>query len=173
MILTGNLVKLRALEKSDLDLLYNWENDTAIWKVSNNVLPFSKGSINQYIENEKDIYLDKQLRLIIVSKSENKPVGCIDLFEFDMRNQRAGLGILIANSDDRRNGYASDALEVVITYSFSTLLLHQLYCHIPSDNPSSIKLFEKHGFNCSGKQTDWIRTEDGWIDEYMYQLVRK
>ena len=173
MILTGELVKLRAVEKSDLDLLYSWENDTDIWKVSNNVLPFSKDSINHFIENERDIYLDKQLRLIIVSLSGNKAVGCIDIFDYDMRNQRAGLGILIANSDDRRNGFAADALEVVIRYSFSTLLLHQLYCHIPSDNHSSIKLFERHGFACTGKQADWVRTEDGWIDNFIYQLIRK
>ena len=55
------------------------------------------------IENERDIYLDKQLRLIIVSLIEEKVIGCIDLFEFDMRNQRASLGILIANSNDRRH----------------------------------------------------------------------
>ena len=55
MMLTGELVKLRALEKSDLDFLYKWENDTDIWKVSNNVLPFSKDTIAQFIENERNI----------------------------------------------------------------------------------------------------------------------
>ena len=173
MILTGELVTLRAIEKSDLNLLYDWENDTDIWKVSNTVVPFSKDSINQFIENEKDVYLDKQLRLIISSVSENKAIGCIDLFEFDMRHQRAGIGVLIADKLNRRKGFASDALEILIRYAFSTLLLHQLYCHIPANNMASIELFKKHGFECSGKQIDWIRNEDGWMDEYLYQLVKK
>jgi len=41
-MLRGENINLRALEPSDLDVLYNWENDTSIWKVSQTIAPFSK-----------------------------------------------------------------------------------------------------------------------------------
>ena len=48
---------LRALELSDIDLLYQWENDKNIWQVSNTLVPFSRYILKKYIENSfKDIY---------------------------------------------------------------------------------------------------------------------
>ena len=42
IILETDSVRLRALEPEDIDVLYKWENDTRIWKMSNTVAPFSK-----------------------------------------------------------------------------------------------------------------------------------
>ena len=172
MELTGKHIKLRALEPSDVDLIYNWENNTAIWKVSNTIVPFSKETISQFITYERDIYADKQLRLVICKIEDDKAIGTIDLFDFDMRHQRAGVGVLLAEESERKKGYASEALEIVINYGFTTLMLHQLYCNIPSDNVASVKLFEKHGFKRMGEKKDWIRSSEGWTDELLYQLIK-
>lgn len=75
----SELIRLRALEPEDVNILYKWENDTEIWKVSNTVAPFSKHMLRQFIENQqRDIYETRQLRLIIESKADGKPVGAID-----------------------------------------------------------------------------------------------
>ena len=85
----SELIRLRALEPEDVNILYKWENDTEIWKVSNTVAPFSKHMLRQFIENQqRDIYETRQLRLIIESKADGKPVGAIDLFDLDPYNCR-------------------------------------------------------------------------------------
>ena len=173
MELTGEHIKLRALEPTDVDLIYTWENNTAIWKVSNTIVPFSKETISQFISYERDIYADKQLRLVICKTEDDKAIGTIDLFDFDMRHQRAGVGVLLADESERKKGYASEALEIVIQYGFTTLMLHQLYCNIPSDNVGSVKLFEKHGFKRMGEKKDWIRSTEGWTDELLFQLIKE
>jgi diamine N-acetyltransferase len=66
MHLKGHLISLRAVEPSDLELLYLWENNPLVWHLSNTTAPFSKHILKEYIENAKhDIYVTKQLRLII------------------------------------------------------------------------------------------------------------
>ena len=111
----SELIRLRALEPEDVNILYKWENDTEIWKVSNTVAPFSKHMLRQFIENQqRDIYETRQLRLIIESKADGKPVGAIDLFDLDPYNCRAGVGILIYDQRDQRQGYASHAVSIVI-----------------------------------------------------------
>ena len=171
MRLKGQLIYLRAVEPSDLDFLYKWENNTDIWHLSNTLAPFSKHTLLQYIENAKhDIYVTKQMRLIICLR-DNEPVGCIDLFEFDPTNQRAGVGILISEEKHRGKGYAAEALEVLCNYSFSILHLHQLYCSINADNKTSIKLFTKMGFVQSGNKQEWNKTQDGYQDELFFQLI--
>jgi diamine N-acetyltransferase len=64
------------------------------------------------------------------------------------------------------------ALKCLIDYCFSTLLLHQLYCNILSNNPESIQLFLKQGFKEIGVKRDWIKTSEGYIDEHMFQLIK-
>ena len=40
--LDDGVVSLRALDPTDLDLLYIWENDTSLWDVGNSITPFSR-----------------------------------------------------------------------------------------------------------------------------------
>ena len=142
-------IALRALEPSDIDLLYNWENDPDNWRVSNTITPYSKHILKKYLENSHlDIYQTKQLRLMIDLKDKNlktiKTIGTIDLFDFDPYHNRAGIGILIGDKSERKKGYASAALENLVHYAFHTLQLNQIYCNILTDNKESLILFQKH-----------------------------
>jgi len=181
MKLQGKNISLRALEPTDIDVLYKWENDTEIWNVSNTQTPFSHFVLEQYIASaHQDIYTSKQLRLMIdLSPSPspqgkgNQSIGCIDLFDFDPNHQRAGVGILIAEKGNRSQGNASEALEILIEYSFLSLNLHQLYCNIAIDNESSVLLFQKYGFQITGMKKQWSRVGNEFKDELFMQLLRK
>ncbi len=167
-------IKLRAVEPEDLELLYMWENDNRYWIISNTVSPFSKYTLKRYIENShKNVYETSQLRLMIEHLKSGKTIGAIDLFDFDPFHLRAGVGILIADESSRRKGYASMALTSLIEYCFTTLQLHQLYCNILSNNQESMELFRKHGFSEIGVKKEWIKTSEGFVDEHMFQLIRK
>jgi diamine N-acetyltransferase len=164
-------ITLRPLEPEDIDYLYEWENNTSVWEVSNTKTPFSKHILAQYIKDSVyDIYTTRQLRLIIQT-SDKKPIGAIDLFDFEPYHLRAGIGILIHNSEDQNKGYASDALLALINYSSNVLGLYQLYTNISSDNEVSLRLFQKLGFIISGTKKDWIKTPTGWKDELTFQKI--
>lgn len=172
MKLQGQHISLRAMEPSDIDLLYIWENDAETWAISNTQAPFSRFVLEQYITTaHQDIYTIKQLRLIICNE-DNKAVGSIELFDFDPNHLRAGVGILIAEKADRKKGYASEALALLIDYSFLSLNLHQLFCNIAVDNEPSILLFQKHGFLITGMKKQWIREGDRFKDELLLQKIR-
>ncbi len=171
-LLESDIVRLRALEPEDVDILYKWENDTNIWKVSNTVAPFPRNILRQFIDSQKyDVFETRQLRLIIEEKEQGRPVGCIDLFDIDPYNRRAGIGVLIYDKKDKCQGYASSALQIVIRYGFMILNLNQLYCNILFDNTASINLFRSKGFLTVGVKREWVRTTSGWLDEYFMQLL--
>lgn len=173
-ILRGNKVLLRAIEPHDLDIIYKWENNSSVWQLSNTLAPFSRYVIKEFIDNSHlDIFQTKQLRLMIERIDTKTPetIGTIDLFDFDPMHKRAGVGILIADENKRGKGYASDALDVLIKYSFTTLQLHQLFCNITSDNTDSINLFQKKGFKLIGTKQDWLIFDNKKINESMYQLI--
>lgn len=97
-------------------------------------------------------------------------VGAIDLFNFDPFHLRAGVGIMI-DKPCRGRGYAGEALELLIRYSFDTLRLHQLFCHIREDNQESINLFKKRNFQITGKKEDWLWDGQNWNAELFMQLI--
>ena len=169
--LTHGKILLRPLEPEDVDLLYRWENDMELWELSNTRTPFSKYILNEYIQQSaKDIYENKQLRLII-ENWERLPVGAIDLFDFEPYHMRAGVGILIHNKQDRNRGYASDALAALSDYAITSLGLKQLYANIGADNEISIRLFEHLGFIQMGIKKYWLKTAAGWKDELFFQKI--
>ncbi|MFL5752057.1 MAG: GNAT family N-acetyltransferase [Bacteroidia bacterium] len=172
--LKGNNICLRALEQSDIDTLYKWENDTSIWKVSGTLVPYSRFVLEQYLLNaHQDIFTTKQLRLVIEPLDKSIPAGCIDLFEFDPHHKRAGVGIMVEGTF-RGNGFASEALELLSGYAFNTLLLNQLFCNIGADNEKSLALFQKHGFEKIGIKKAWNRTaKNTFEDEWLLQLLAK
>ncbi len=171
--LENDIMKLRSPEPSDLEILYKWENDADIWVAGTTFAPYSKHILSKYIESAQlDIFETKQLRLMIDLKTEKvRTIGIIDLFDFDPFHHRAGVGILIGEINDRRKGYASVALQLLINYCFKLLGMHQLYCNIGADNIASLNLFKKHDFKIIGLKKEWIRWNDRYTDEYLLQLI--
>lgn len=172
MDLRAEHIFLRALEPGDLEVLYKWENDPSIWKVSNTLSPFSRFVLEQYLVNaHEDIFTAKQVRLMICEK-RGKPVGTIELFDFDPLNARVGIGILVEEKEQGK-GYAQEALQVLIRYCFGILLVKQVYCNISASNEKSLHLFKKLGFAEAGLKKSWNRTGQGsYEDEWILQLIK-
>jgi diamine N-acetyltransferase len=174
-IMNGRKVSLRALEPEDVEILYRWENDSAIWHLSTTLAPLSRFTLEQYVINSgQDIYATRQLRLMVDLRKEGGgrvTIGSVDLFEFDPLHQRAGIGILVME-EYRGKGYASEAIDLVIRYAFETLQLHQVFCNISPENTESIGLFESKGFTRAGIKKDWNRVRNSWQDEVLYQLIQ-
>ena len=173
-ILSNGNVLLRAVEPEDADVIFEWENNTDNWSVSNTLVPFSYHTITQYALNaSQDIFEARQLRLIIVDIACNAVVVAVDLYDFDPYHQRAGVWVLINSPENRRQGFAFQAIELLKKYAFDFLHMKQLYCGIGASNSSSIKLFEKSGFEFCGVRKAWLRTSTGWEDEHFYQCINK
>ena len=170
MAIANEIVRLRALEPSDLELLYLWENDSEVWRVSETIAPISRDSLAKLISDQVyDIYASRQMRLMI--DVDNVSVGCVDLFNFEPLHRRLGLGILIYASENRRKGYASRVIEQVKEYARNTLDLKQIWVNIDEDNPASIALFESCGFTLSARRKEWINRGGKFIDELEYQYI--
>jgi len=170
--LKGEHIFLRALEPEDLEFLYTIENDESVWELSHTQTPYSRYVIKKYLENaHQDIYEAKQLRLVI-SDYKNNTLGLIDVFDFDAKNKRAGIGILIVKPENRGQGYGKEALQLLISYCFTHLALHQVYCNISANNEASLKLFQNEGFTIIGLKKDWNFNNGEFTNEYLLQYIK-
>ena len=171
--LLGEHIFLRAIEATDLDLLYHLENDESIWEISNTSTPYSKFILKQYLDNaHRDIYEVKQIRLVIGLVANKEAIGLIDLFDFDPKHKRVGVGVIIFPKENRGKGYAKESLEILCNYAFAHLGVHQIYANITEDNRASISLFESIGFKKAGTKIDWIVSGKEFKNELIYQYFK-
>ena len=169
--LKGAHIRLRALEPDDLNFLYELENNEAIWEISGTVTPYSRHILKEYIANaHRDIYEVKQLRLCICDE-DGTAIGLIDLFDFDPKNHRAGLGLVVLESKHRNRGVGSEAIRLLTGYAFSTLALRQIYANVVAGNEASLRLFKKLGFVQVGIKKDWIFSNGIYKDEILLQKL--
>jgi diamine N-acetyltransferase len=162
--------RLRALEPSDVELMYIMENDPEVWRVSGTLAPISRERLVHFIEEQNyDIYATKQMRLAV--DVEGVMVGSVDIFDFDPLNCRFGVGVIIYGADCRRRGYARMAIEAVKIYARETLFVKQIWAGVAADNAASLALFEACGFEMCGRRREWLRRANGYVDEVEFQCL--
>ncbi|MEG0701524.1 MAG: GNAT family N-acetyltransferase [Muribaculaceae bacterium] len=170
-LLSNEIITLRALEPTDLDILYKWENDTSLWEVGNTITPYSREQLWEYLKDyDGDIYKSHQLRLMVTLTHSGESIGTIDFYDFDPFNNRAAIGILIDESH-QGNGYGRQAIEITSRYAAHYIGLRQLLAIIPSKNIHSKHLFEKCGFQCSGTLQAWLKIGNDYNDVEIMQLL--
>ena len=164
------MVHLRALEPSDVDRLYIWENNPDMWRYGFSPAPLSRHQIWDYVEKyDANPLAQGQLRLMI--DTGNDTVGTLDLYDIDARNGHAFIGIMIA-PPYRKLGYASDALQMAAEYCRNNLRLHQIAATIAADNNASHALFKKCGFTHTATLPQWIaRPKNLHIDAHIFTLA--
>ncbi len=162
------IVKLRAMEPEDLDLLYQIENDSSIWHVGTNNVPYSRYVLHDYIAHASgDIYTDKEVRMMI-DNEQGETVGIVDLVNFSPQHQRAEIGIVI--KDGCRNlGYANAAIRKIMSYAHDVVHLHQLYAIVEATNEISLNLFESLGFSRSICLKEWTFNGNTYFDAIVIQ----
>lgn len=170
-MLTDGTITLRAPEPADIDIMYLWENDPLLWIDGAVRAPMSRQLLHDFVMSyNPDPNASGQMRLIIESNATRTAAGCIDLYEYDAINRRAGVGIVISREHHGR-GYASAALELMKLYCGQHLGLHQLWAIINRENEPSVRLFTGAGFKTCGSLRSWIRIGNTYRDALMYQLI--
>ena len=140
----GENIVLRSVDSSDIDTILLWENSSAEPLYGVYEEQYSREDVGRFVENQQRFSFseNEQLRLMICSL-EGDRLGTIDLTEYD--GEKAFVSILIVDLDNRRKGFAYNALQLVISYALS-LGMRELCANILPENQPSISLFKKAGF---------------------------
>lgn len=164
-------VRLRALEMSDLEMLYEVENDPQFFECSSNFMPLSRGAMKQFIQQSltQDIFSMRQLRFVIEIQPSTA-AGFIDLVEFSPEHRRAEVGIVVL-PPYRRKGIAAAALQLLCDWASQQLSLVQLYAYVQSENIASQGVFQKVGFQLTTILPSWFIKGGKVQNAHLFQRV--
>lgn len=151
------MICLRPMNLSDVDDVLRWENNPDNWHFSNTDSPYSKADIIGLVEELSKADAGQQ-RFIICDDTTERRIGALDLFEIDRETKTGGVGVLIAEKEDRLKGYAKKALEL-LEIECSGYGVNKLMASVHNWNESSLNLFRSAGFQEVDMEKDLIKFE--------------
>ena len=149
------MMKLRALEPEDLELLYTIENSPEMWDVSGfSATPYSRYALRRYIEDCcRDLSQAGEMRFVI--ENDGKGVGLIDLVNYSARDSRAEVSVAILR-EFRGKGLAHEAIKKLEELSRSQYRIRMLYAMVGEEENSPVrKVFEESGFLPTAVLKEW------------------
>ena len=144
---------LRTIEKKDAFGVYLWELDKETQRVTQSEIKVSLENVYALIEQQTDVHNSSQLRMMICLSSNNASIGMVDLYDVDFEKGSAYVGVLIAEKQQRKKGFARQALLSIAQYAKKELKLVKLKATIQSSNEASIALFASLDYLRSGEKT--------------------
>jgi RimJ/RimL family protein N-acetyltransferase len=101
----------------------------------------------QYEKLEKQMEEEKNLYYFTIrSRQEDRLLGRAAIQWIEWSNGNAFIRQGIGTAEDRRKGYGSQALKMLLRFAFDELNLFRLSSIVPEYNTAAIGLLEKSGF---------------------------
>jgi diamine N-acetyltransferase len=132
-------------------------------------LPFRTASEAAEAFKKREATTDHQA-FAIVRKQDKTLVGKIVFFDFNSLNRSAGLGVLI-DPDERKKGYAGDAMRVLIRFMFHYRGLNKVYAQTAEFNSGAVRLLESLGFKKDACLRDHHFYNGKFFDSFVYSLL--
>ncbi len=147
MEIASETIRLRPLEKGDMELKVKWFNDPEVNKtlVLNEKLQLEK-SLKWF---DKAIHDDSRRDFIIETK-DGEPIGVTGLLEIDRVHGTAQCFCVIGQKEFWGKGIGTEAHSLLIQWAFDELKLHKIWAVVYTNNAAVLKLVKKLGFEIEG-----------------------
>lgn len=171
--LVGEHVELRWLTDADRDALFAVFSDPEVMKYWSSSAWTELRQASEYIASIQRYFASKDLfQFGILLKETNTIVGTCTLCDVDFTQKRAEAGIILGRAAWGK-GLASDALKTLIGWAFDELCLLRIEADIDPNNPRSLALFEKQGFQREGLLRERWRVHGKVQDTVFLGLLKR
>ncbi len=174
MYFKGELVNLRAITETDIkpcveylnnpDIILNLDDDAPM-PVS---YEHEKEWFTENIKN-KDIY--KGFHLAIETK-DGRFLGSCGANDIDAKNRIATVGLFIGDKDYLGKGYGTEAMKLLLSFTFNELNINKVKLHVFEFNKRAIKSYEKCGFKVEAVAREAIFRFGKYHDEYIMSILK-
>ena len=127
----------------------------------------------QYEKLEKQIEEDKNLyHFMIRARADDRLIGKAALQRIEWTNGNCFLQIGIGAAEDRRKGYGTLALQMLLRFAFAELNLFRVSAAVPEYNEGAIALLRKFGFTQEVCRRSALERDGRRWDLYVFGLLK-
>lgn len=136
--------------EKDPEIESRWTHDSEFIRLMDTdpARPLSAAMIKkQYEKLEKKVEEDKNLfHFMIRTKADDRLIGKAVVQWIEWTNGNAFLRLGIGAAEDRRKGYGTQALHMLLRFAFAELNLFRVSALVPEYNDGAIALLHRFGF---------------------------
>ena len=162
--------------EKDPEIESKWTHDSEFMRLmeTNPARPLSAAVIKkQYEKLEKQIEENKNLyHFMIRSREDDHLIGKATLQWIEWTNGNAFLRIGIGSAEDRRKGYGTQALQMLLRFAFAELNLFRVTALVPEYNEGAIALLQKFGFTQEVCRRSALERDGCRWDLYVFGLLK-
>ena len=151
-LIRGERVYLRPAERADIPLFVGWLNDAETASFLSMRAPMSIAAEQDWFEKMLATHGKERWFFVMCLLAGGQAIGTIGLFDVDMVNGSAAMGIAIGEKDLWGKGYGSDALNALLDFGFGELRLERIWLEVNDDNVRAKRSYEKCGFIFEGTE---------------------
>lgn len=102
--------------------------------------------LKSMVEQGMEAYRVSSFYFLLIDKNSKNVLGECGFHTWSMPHRRAELFYSLRNETDKRQGYMSEALNVILNYGYNELGLHRVAALTAPSNTASIALLKHFGF---------------------------
>ena len=164
VFLNGPGIYLRPPDESDLPHFVRWMNDPEVRIYLQNQTPMMLLAEKEWF-GELPKRMKTDVILVLVDKTNDKPVGTFGVHGIDHRNGTATTGACIGEKEYWSKGFGTRAKMLILKHAFHTLNLRKIYSRVFDFNERSQRYSKKCGYI-----EEAILKEDVFIDGSYHDL---
>lgn len=162
---------LRKMKVSDSPSLFKVWSDPEATEFMNIDCFTDESQAKDMIKFLDECFLEnKAIRFSIIEMESNDIIGSCGFNSLDFENEKAEIGYDIARAFWGR-GYASEAINALLDYGFSTLKLNRIEAKVEPENVNSVKVLQKLNFIFEGTLRRYERVNGKFININMYSKL--
>jgi RimJ/RimL family protein N-acetyltransferase len=172
-MILGDHIRLRALERGDLNRCVVWINDPEITQFLLQDVPMSMDAENVWYEKALSRPPESRPLAIEVETPEGwTHIGNTSFLDVDWKNRSTELGIFIGDKSYWSRGYGRQAVRLMVSYGFDALNLNRIYLNVFATNPRAIRAYEHAGFVHEGRLRQDLFKNGSYIDVLIMSVLR-
>ncbi|MBN8582735.1 MAG: GNAT family N-acetyltransferase [Anaerolineae bacterium] len=172
-IIYGKRIRLRAVEREDVQKFHAWVNDPEVTRGLMLYLPMSMRDETDWFDGLAKRDPNQRPLAIEVHKGKAwKLIGNCGVFDIEMTNRSAELGIMIGDKAEWNKGYGSEAMTLLLRHGFETLNLNRIALRVYSENVRAVRSYEKAGFILEGRLRQAVYKHGTYDDVLLMSVLR-
>ncbi len=169
----GKLVRLRALDNSDLMHCLNYSNDYEVMRGASGAILFpSTVDDEARAMGQNTSYSSGEYQFAIETLEGSRFIGKCGFTRVNWKNRLAELAILIGEKDCRGKGYGADAIRTLCKFGFEEMNLHKIKALVFDFNEPALRCYAACGFQREGLLRQEMYREGAYHDVVILGLIR-
>lgn len=171
-ILRGKKVQLTALQSEDSATIAQWYRDTTFLRDYDTrpAYPRTAKQLASFFEEAQDSKSGFTFAVRLLDSE--RIIGILQLDGIAWTHGTAFVSIGIGEEADRGQGYGSEAMELLLQFTFNELNLHRVCLTVFSYNERAVALYERIGFRREGVYREHLHRDGQRYDMLLYGLLR-